>query len=291
MKKKILIPVFATFIAMTLNLPHSFADSYKKAEVTTANLNVRSENNTSSTIISKLSSGEEVAVVESKDGWYKIKLSNGKEGWISSSYASLKSGYAVGIVGNDKVNLRQGASLESTSIGTLSKGTEVSVVEKNGDWYKVDLNGQEGYVYVSLITLKEEKKSVTRGDSSRLNTLYEVANDKLGKKYAFGAAGPDSFDCSGFTMYVYKNALGIDLPHSSKSQSTKGTSVSKDELQLGDLVFFDTDNDGEVSHVGMYIGDEKFIHASSGKKYKVTISSLDEGFYQKGYMGARRIVD
>lgn len=290
MKKRILIPVFAAFIAMTLNLPHALADNYKKVQITADSLNVRLENSTNSDVISKLSSGQEVAVVDTKDGWYKIKLSNGKEGWISSSYASLKSNYSIGSIEGDKVNLRQGASLESSSIGTLTKGSEVKILDKSGDWYKVDVNGQEGYIYASLVSTKEEKKSVTRGDSSRLSKLYEVANDQLGKKYVWAASGPDSFDCSGFTMYVYKTALGIDLPHSSKSQSTKGDSVSKDELQLGDLVFFDTDNDGDVSHVGIYSGDGKFIHSSSAKK-KVMVSSLDEGFYLKTYIGARRIAD
>ncbi len=288
MKKKLLIPIFAAFIAMTLNVSHPFAQSYKKAEVTATSLNVRSENNTSSTVVSKISSGQEVSVVDTKDGWYKIKLDNGKEGWISGEYAKVKS--LVGSVNGDNVNLRQGMSTESPSLGTLKKGTEIKIVDKSGDWYNVEVNGLEGYIYSSLVSVKSESKPVSRGGENRISKLYEVANNQLGKKYVWAASGPDSFDCSGFTMYVYKTAMGIDLPHSSKSQSDVGTSVSKSDLELGDLVFFDTDKDGDISHVGIYIGEGNFIHASSAKK-KVMVSSLDEGFYQETYKGATRVAD
>ncbi|SHG99424.1 C40 family peptidase [Tepidibacter thalassicus] len=287
MKKRALIPVFAAFMALTLNISHPFANSYKKIEIKANVLNVRSENNTSSDIISKLSKGDQVPIIETKDGWYKIKLDNGNEGWVSGEYVQEKQ--TIGIINGNDVNFREGDSLESPIIETLEIGNEVEILDKNSDWYKVKFNEQIGYIYSSFIKIKQENKAVSRGDK-RIIKVYEVANSKIGKKYVWATSGPDTFDCSGFTMYVYKTAMGIDLPHSSKSQSKVGTSVSKDELKLGDLVFFDTSRDGSINHVGIYIGDGNFIHASSAKA-RVMISSLSEGYYLKTYKCARRVVE
>lgn len=107
----------------------------------------------------------------------------------------------------------------------------------------------------------------------------------LGKPYVFGAAGPKAFDCSGLTQYVFAK-FGISLPHYTGSQFAMGTSVSKEKLQQGDLVFFNTY--GAISHVGIYTGSGEFIHApSSGKT--VRVSSLSESYYASRYAGARRI--
>jgi cell wall-associated NlpC family hydrolase len=97
--------------------------------------------------------------------------------------------------------------------------------------------------------------------------------------YGVGASGPDSFDCSGLTMYAYA-AAGITLPHSSRAQSTMGVPVSRSELEPGDLVFFYS----PVSHVGIYIGNGQMVHASvTGRP--VAVTSVDKA----GYVGARRV--
>ncbi|WP_033295572.1 C40 family peptidase [Amycolatopsis jejuensis] len=106
----------------------------------------------------------------------------------------------------------------------------------------------------------------------------DAALGKLGKPYVWGATGPDSFDCSGLMQWAYRQA-GISLPRSSREQSTFGTAVSRSQLQPGDLVFYYS----PVSHVGMYIGDGKMVHApTSGDVVK--ISPL-----QSQYVGARRV--
>ena len=84
----------------------------------------------------------------------------------------------------------------------------------------------------------------------------DTARAQLGKPYQYGAAGPDSYDCSGLTQYSW-GAAGVSLPHSSREQSTMGTPVSRDQLQPGDLVFFYS----PVSHVGIYVGNNQVIHA------------------------------
>jgi cell wall-associated NlpC family hydrolase len=125
--------------------------------------------------------------------------------------------------------------------------------------------------------------------SSKKAKITSIAKDKLGRRYVWGATGDkNTFDCSGFTKYVYKKN-GIDIPRTSIKQSKYGKFVSRSELQKGDLVFFDTSKQrkGYVNHVGIYIGNGKFIHASSAKK-KVVITSLNKKFYAQRYKGARR---
>jgi len=118
--------------------------------------------------------------------------------------------------------------------------------------------------------------------------IINVAKTKLGKRYVWGAVGQrGTFDCSGFTSYVYKKN-GINIPRTSINQSKFGKYVSRNNLKKGDLIFFDTSKrrKGYVNHVGIYLGNGKFIHASSAKK-KVTISNLSK-FYAQRYVGARR---
>jgi cell wall-associated NlpC family hydrolase len=116
--------------------------------------------------------------------------------------------------------------------------------------------------------------------SAAAQTAVDTALAQVGDPYVYGAAGPDSFDCSGLTQYAY-SAAGVSLPHSSSSQSKMGMAVSRSELQPGDLVFFYS----PVSHVGMYIGNGQMVHAStSGQPVKV--ASLDS---MGSYNSARRL--
>lgn len=128
--------------------------------------------------------------------------------------------------------------------------------------------------------------------NNKLNTKTDMLNainllkEQVGKPYVWGGDGPNSFDCSGLVRYIYKNALGKDLPRVSYEQSKVGQPVNKSDLQVGDLVFFDTMDKGRVSHVGIYIGNNEFIHAANPKKG--VIKSELSGYYDKKYMGARR---
>jgi cell wall-associated NlpC family hydrolase len=132
-----------------------------------------------------------------------------------------------------------------------------------------------------------EKKNYV-ADSLSYASIPFSASKFLGHRYVWGAVGPNTFDCSGFTSYLYKKE-GISIPRTAYAQFNSGKRVDKDDLQKGDLVFFDTEKHktGKVNHVGMYIGNNQFIHASSAK-HQVVIASLAGGFYSDRFMGARR---
>ena len=119
--------------------------------------------------------------------------------------------------------------------------------------------------------------------------LLDLAYEHLGVRYRYGGMSPSGFDCSGFICYVYEQGLGKKLPRTAKAQSTYGEIVDKEALIPGDLLFFDTSRGGTINHSGIYIGEGKFIHASSGKVYSVTISRLDKGFYKRAFRWGGRI--
>ena len=127
-------------------------------------------------------------------------------------------------------------------------------------------------------------------NSKKSMKMIKLAKNKLGRRYVWGATGKkNTFDCSGFTTYVCKKN-GITLPRRAIEQSKYGKYVSRKNLKPGDLIFFDTSKrrKGYVNHVGIYLGNNKFIHASSAKK-KVVITSLNKNFYSKRFKGGRRV--
>lgn len=150
----------------------------------------------------------------------------------------------------------------------------MSLVSNTSNIYAIDKNN-----FTNEIAVK----------SNNIDNLIELANKQLGKPYKWGASGPDSFDCSGFTYYVYKNSTGISLPRTSTQQSKIGKTVSKNNLKPGDLVFFNTSGKG-ISHVGLYVGNSKFIHSpSSGKNIKY--DSINSSYYSKKFVIAKRVLE
>jgi LysM repeat protein len=120
--------------------------------------------------------------------------------------------------------------------------------------------------------------------------VIRTAKKYLGRRYVWGAEGPSSFDCSGFTQYVMRKTKGVRLPRVSRKQAYYGKYVTRSQLRPGDLVFFDTSRRrrGYVNHVGIYIGNGKFIHASSAR-HRVVITSLNSPFYRARFKWGRRV--
>lgn len=137
------------------------------------------------------------------------------------------------------------------------------------------------------ITSSNDASKISRKITSEGNDVVNYAYNFLGKPYVYGASGPNAFDCSGLTQYVY-NRFGVGLSRTTYTQVNQGTKVEKSNLQPGDLVFFNTS--GSISHVGIYVGGGEFIHAPRTGK-PVMISSLSEGYYSNKYATARRVLN
>jgi cell wall-associated NlpC family hydrolase len=123
---------------------------------------------------------------------------------------------------------------------------------------------------------------VAQGDGS---PVLESAAEFLGRPYRFGSEGL-AFDCSGFVRAVFAK-IGVELPRSAREQFSEGERVDRDDLEPGDLVFFRTYR-RTASHVGIYVGDDKFVHAAS-RGGQVQVDSLDQAYYARRYLGARRV--
>ena len=121
---------------------------------------------------------------------------------------------------------------------------------------------------------------------NRDHVLLEIVS-LLGVPYEYGGAERGGMDCSAFTEAVYGNALRLRLPRSTSDQYREGTEIGRDRLRFGDLVFFNTTGESP-SHVGIYIEDDLFAHASAS--YGVTISSMESSYYRDRFIGARRII-
>lgn len=232
----------------------------------------------------------------------------------------------VGWVARPEVNVRSGPSTESPSIGEATLGTRLLIIGKRPGWYKVVLeDGNIGWIAERLIDTRSERlvrarlaqcgkaglkstslaqatmgtmedfpaptvegaPETSEGGDSFGSKLVATAMKYLGCAYVRGGSRPGAFDCSGFVSFVHR-LHGIDLSRDSRAQFLQGTPVARDDLQPGDVLFFENTYRQGISHVGIYIGNGKFIHASNHRG-GVKITDLDSEYYARRYVGARRM--
>ena len=215
--------------------------------------------------------------------------------------------YAKVTTGSSTLRVRQGPGTDYAILCSVRNGSFFAVTGKTDGWYQIACNGRTGYVsadYVVERTLDQILAEGSQGattdpnggvpaadpadyDRALADQIVDYALQYLGYPYVYAAAGPDSFDCSGFTSYVYKH-FGYSLHRSSYDQLKDGKAVQKGDLLPGDILLFSRNGD-VVTHVGLYIGNGEFIHASTSTT-GVIISDLYSDYYVQHYYAARRII-
>lgn len=248
---------------------------------------------------------EKIQVTESETTTYKVVKNTSIKDSNGQIIRSLFLGEEVVLVEDLGENLV--VRSEDNVKGQVSKsnlefvGTEVAkfdapkIETKNSNVAKIEtLEQEEREIAETARNKNVESVNTDRveenipSNNEKANEAIDLALNNLGATYVYGATGDGGFDCSGLIYSVYKEKLGVNLPRSSSEQSGYGAQVSRNNLMPGDLVFFNTSGGG-VSHVGIYMGNDNFVHASSGQG-KVMVSSLSEDYYNSRYVNATRVL-
>jgi len=279
---------------------------------------LRSSASFNGAIVMVVSEGQTVSVIDGSSGdWVAVSF-RGTSGFIHMDYlaAGSGSGNDGGDSGNSggglsvgdharvaaDLNLRYDPSMSGGVAAVAPSGTVVEITGglSNG-FYAVDWDGLSGYMHGDYLSLTD-KALTKRGGSGEDpgdggggsnptptgNAIVDYAMQYLGYPYVWATHGPSSFDCSGFTYWVVLNTLGINISPGTSAQINYGTPVSRSSLQPGDLVFFQNTYTWGLSHVGIYIGNGKFIHAEN-ESTGVVISDLSSQYYSSRWYGARRV--
>ncbi len=288
--------MFVTFILTALMTLSVNAYDIKGGEIKVgSSLNLRSEANTSASVVTQIPNTHRVAVLDAVEGWYKVAY-NGQNGYVSADYVELSDSMNVepgaAKVTTDVLNVRSAPSTSADIVTRLTKDATAKIIGINTGWFKIEMtSGTTGYIHPDYVEVVANSISSTTASSAAAvsgsvrSQVLDYAATFLGVPYVYGGASPKGFDCSGFTQYVYKH-FNVSLPHQSASQYTRVTKVSRDNLQPGDLVFFASRAGGsKINHVGIYVGDGNFIHAPSPGK-RVCYDSLYSSYYSSHYVGA-----
>ena len=264
--------------------------------VQTSGLRLRASASTDADILANAAYGDNVVVIREVGDFYLVDY-NLQIGYMAKQYIEFKErenidlGY--GKVEDAGVNLRSQPSSDADLLASLPTGDTAYIIGLNCGWYKVQYEGQTGYIRSDLLALTQAPAGNSGGSAAAETVsvgqqIVNFAENYLGYSYVWGGTSPSTgFDCSGFTQYVF-GQMGYTINRTAAQQTKNGSVVSGD-LQIGDLVFFNgTYSSGTAaSHVGIYIGNNQFIHAA-GSGIKIT--SLSEDYYASRYVGARRII-
>ena len=252
-------------------------------------LRMRAESNTGSTILKSLDHGIQVEVLTAvENGWYQI-AHEGTTGYVSGDYLTVDAAEAAALpveelptyvqITTSALNVRSGPGTEYEKVGQLGMGTVAEAVATLDGWYQLE----SGYISA------EYAQEIDPSQMGQGQAIADFALQFVGYPYVYGGSSPSGFDCSGFTSYVYKQ-FGYSINRTASTQLDNGYAVSMSELQPGDLVMFKKGSTSKrATHVGLYIGNNQFVHASTSS-VGVIISSMSEAYYTTGFVGGRRLV-
>ena len=253
-------------------------------------LRVRSEAGTTGEILTKLDHGTTVEVLAAVDnGWYQISH-EGTTGYVSGDYLIVAQAEAASLavqsvpvylqVTEGPLNVRSGPGTDYEKVDSLAAGQVVKGVLLDSGWYQID----QGYISADYAAEVDLSSSAALGQQ-----IADFALQFVGYPYVYGGSSPSGFDCSGFTSYVYKQ-FSYSINRTASNQLDNGYAVDRANLQPGDLVMFcQYGSTKRASHVGLYIGNNQYVHAST-PGVGVIISDMDDMSISSGYVGARRIV-
>ena len=286
-------------------------------------LRLREAPNTASAEIAKAQRDEVVILLEKEaNGWYKVRY-NLQEGYMLSGYLriltkeNIELGY--GRVISEKAALLASPDEQSEEVCPFSQNDKCYTIGVNEGYYKVLFGEETGYIHSSQLKLleipyeneasKNSPRFFVQGQSTGLPPsaqvlsggkllkengepvtgadILEEGEKYIGIRYVHGGESPKGFDCSGLTYYVLRN-LGFSAPRSVAAQYRMGEAVEKEQLQPGDLVFFATLGGKTATHVGIYAGEDQFLHAPNSRS-KVSYGSLESGYWLEHYIGAKRL--
>ena len=280
-------------------------------------LNVRSGPGTKYDRVGSLKEGAVITILETSGDWYKITCGS-ISGYVSGEYVTLNAVSSEapqkqepeqepekepetppeikveemeaqsGLVMTSSLNIRSGPSTDYDRVGSLKVGNVITIIGKSGNWYKITAGKVTGYVSAKYVTPMNELESSPVGEAAAA-----LAKSLIGAPYVYGAEGPKSFDCSGLIYYIFEQ-LGYKLGRTATQQyQNNGEFVAFEDLEPGDLIFIYNpkyDKSGgtkPVTHVGIYVGNDQFIHASTSGDC-VKYSDL-YGNHYKYMVGFKRI--
>ncbi|MFN3372415.1 MAG: SH3 domain-containing protein [Chloroflexus sp.] len=298
----------------------------KVASVREDGLNLRDGPGTNYVSMKRLTAGQELTLVEQFNGWFLVET-GGLYGWVTAEFLNIAPGVIervpvaatipdpnpplVGAVIENSVNLRKGPGSAYDRIGAVNAGTEVKLLARHKDWYRVELsNGTKAWIYAELlqVTPMAARRVPYTNDIPALPNRSRLANSGpvnipasgdvasyavqfVGYRYVWGGSSPvTGFDCSGLTWYVYRQ-FGVSLPRTAASQfnTRYGALISNlNNLTPGDLMFFANTGGGRgITHVAIYIGNGQMVHAMT-PAYGVQISSIWGSYWTSRFAGAIR---
>lgn len=251
-------------------------------------VNVRSKPDISSEVMTKLEKGAKVDIYDHTGDWYKVAIGEERFGWMNKEFLTVKEESVSKDTSDTKAADEDKQAAAEDTQGEAGDAGEIPDATGEEIAADVDANAEDKAENPDLADRGSDGLNAeARKEAALREQIVDYAKTLIGIRYVYGGESKKGFDCSGFVKYVY-NHFDMSIARKSSEQGSGGTAVKKANLQPGDLVFFDTNGGlNNITHVGIYIGGGKFIHASTYEKHAITIESLSSAYYSKRYMRAR----